>query len=93
MASSRRATLRLYKTLLRECQKLNSYNFRTYALEKAKYEFRANKAVTDGEQISTLLKKAQENLDIARRQVLVGQMYGEGHLVIENAEYMAHNKT
>ncbi|WAR12178.1 LYRM4-like protein [Mya arenaria] len=70
MASSRRATLRLYKTLLRECQKLNSYNFRTYALEKAKYEFRANKAVTD-----------------------VGQMYGEGHLVIENAEYMAHNKT
>lgn len=61
--------------------------FRTYALEKTRHEYRANKDVTDPNQIASLLNKAQENLDIIKRQVLIGQMYGEGHLVIEHPEH------
>ncbi|XP_053402612.1 LYR motif-containing protein 4-like [Mercenaria mercenaria] len=88
MSSTRAQTLSLYRRLIRECKKFNSYNFRMYALEKTRYEFRANKEVTDQQQVLALLGKAQENLDITKRQVLIGQMYGEGHLIIENPEYM-----
>ena len=43
---------------------------RSYALEKTRHDFRANKDVTDQQQIAALLNKAQENLDMAKRQVL-----------------------
>ncbi|XP_060596723.1 LYR motif-containing protein 4B-like [Ruditapes philippinarum] len=88
MSSARSQTLSLYRKLLKECKKYNSYNFRMYALEKTRYDFRANKDVTDPQQMKALLDKAQDNLNIMKRQVLIGQMYGEGHLIIENAEYM-----
>lgn len=41
-----------------------------YALEKTRNEYRANRGVTDPEQIAALLKKAKENLDIVKRQVI-----------------------
>ena len=43
--------------------------FREYALEKIKHDFHANKSVTDTTVIKELLKTAEENLDMIRRQV------------------------
>jgi hypothetical protein len=41
-----------------------------YALEKTRYDFRANKDVTDPQQMKALLDKAQDNLNIMKRQVI-----------------------
>ena len=43
--------------------------FREYALEKIKHDFHANKSVSDTAVINQLIKTAEENLDIIRRQV------------------------
>lgn len=56
-----------------------------YALQRAKHEFHKNKSVSDPAVVSSLIQKAQINLDIVKRQVLVGQMYAEGHLIIETS--------
>jgi len=41
-----------------------------YALEKVRYEFNANKEITDPAKISAFVLKAQENLDVVKRQVM-----------------------
>lgn len=46
-------------------------HFRVYALEKIKHDFHANKSVTDSAVIEQLIKSAEENLDIIRRQVII----------------------
>ncbi|KAL4234993.1 LYR motif-containing protein 4 [Mactra antiquata] len=91
MAVPKSQILSLYKRLLREAKKFNTYNFRLYAVEKIQYEFHTNKSVTEPEKLSALMKKGQENLDMIKRQVMMGQMYGEGRLVIENPA--SDNKT
>lgn len=40
-----------------------------YALEKVRYEFNVNKNTANPETIAVLTAKAQENLDIVKRQV------------------------
>ncbi|KAK3609394.1 hypothetical protein CHS0354_011970 [Potamilus streckersoni] len=84
MSSFRSKVLSLYRNLIRESKKFNSYSYRKYALEKVNYEFRENRNVTDAGKLSQLIKKAEENLQMIKRQVIVGQLYGEGHLVIEH---------
>ncbi|KAL3858629.1 hypothetical protein ACJMK2_008900 [Sinanodonta woodiana] len=84
MSSFRSKVLSLYRNLIRESKKFNSYSYRTYTLEKVKYEFRENKNVMDAVKLSQLIKKAEDNLQMIRRQVIVGELYGEGHLVIEH---------
>ena len=44
--------------------------FRMYCLEKIKYDFRENKAVTDKEAQTNLIKKAKKDLDVIKRQVI-----------------------
>lgn len=43
--------------------------FRHYALRKTRDEFKENKNVTDTQKVTELLKKAQSNLEIIKRQV------------------------
>ncbi|XP_063441603.1 LYR motif-containing protein 4-like [Mytilus trossulus] len=81
---SRSKALALYKQILQESKKFTSYNYRNYAIRKTREEFRQNKEVTDPQKLKDLFKKAKDNLEIVQRQVLVGQMYDGGHLVIEN---------
>ncbi|XP_035891724.1 protein bcn92 [Anopheles stephensi] len=76
--------LSLYKQLLRASQKFDSYNYRMYALRRIRDAFRDNKALTDGATIASELSYAQKNLDIIKRQTIVGQLYGaRDKLVIE----------
>lgn len=82
--TSRSKALSLYKQLIKESKKFSSYNYRHYALRKTRHEFKENKEISDPQKIQELFKKAQDNLEIIQRQVLIGQMYDGGHLVIEN---------
>lgn len=84
MSGTRLKVLSLYKNLIRESRKFNSYNYRMYAIRKTRDEFRSNQKVSDPSVIEQLIKKAEDNLELIKRQVLIGHMYGEGHLIIEN---------
>ncbi|XP_022332340.2 LYR motif-containing protein 4-like [Crassostrea virginica] len=83
--ASRRKVIQLYKNLLRESNKFQSYNYREYALRRTRDAFREHKLEEDPKKITVLLRRAEENLDTIRRQVLVGEMYGDGRLVIESS--------
>ncbi|XP_061197292.1 LYR motif-containing protein 4-like [Saccostrea echinata] len=80
----RRKVIQLYKDLLRESRKFKSYNYREYALRRTRDAFKEHKNEDDPKKITSLLKSAEENLDIIRRQVLIGEMYSDGSLIIES---------
>jgi hypothetical protein len=69
--------------MLRESQKFSSYNYRLYALRRIRDGFRASKLLTDSTKISEALQKAEENLEVIKRQVVVGRLYAAEKLVIE----------
>ena len=76
-------TLRLYKQLLREGSKFADYNFREYTLRKIKDTFRQNMNETDACKIKDLNKSAEENLEVIKRQVAIGNMYSHNKIVVE----------
>ncbi|XP_055934041.1 LYR motif-containing protein 4B-like isoform X2 [Argiope bruennichi] len=83
MATRSRQVLRLYKDLLREAEKFPSYMYRTYSLRRIKDAFREHKAETDYEKIDDLITYGNANLDIIKRQVVIGQLYRGPETVIE----------
>ncbi|CAB3237367.1 unnamed protein product [Arctia plantaginis] len=86
MASSpsRRSILTLYKNLIRESEKFPNYNFRAYALRKVRDSFRTNQKLTDKKERITQYNLGVDNLDVIRRQIIVGNLYKSEKLVIEN---------
>ncbi|XP_070490949.1 protein bcn92 [Chironomus tepperi] len=80
---SRRLVLSLYKDLLREGSKFPAYNFRMYALRRTKDAFKDNKSLTDGDMINKSIVEAKENLELIRRQVIIGHLYQADKLIIE----------
>ncbi|XP_029159407.1 LYR motif-containing protein 4 [Nylanderia fulva] len=83
MAPSRSAILYLYRNLIGESKKWDSYNYRMYALRKIRDEFKENKTLTDQEKIKQCYEKGQEALAAIRRQVILGHLYNTRPLVIE----------
>ncbi|XP_033608463.1 LYR motif-containing protein 4 [Cryptotermes secundus] len=83
MATSNNHVLKLYKTMLRESQKFSSYNYRLYALRRIRDSFRAGKSLADSTKIMEAVQNAEENLEIIKRQVIVGNLYAAEKLVIE----------
>ncbi|XP_073423476.1 LYR motif-containing protein 4 isoform X3 [Dendrobates tinctorius] len=83
-SSSRTQVLNLYKVLLRESQKFNSYNYRTYAIRRVRDAFREKKNVDDFHEIQSLIYRAKENLEVIQRQVTIGQLYTTNKLIIES---------
>lgn len=81
--SSRRQAICLYKQLLREAEKLKSYNFRMYAARKIRHTFRTNRTTNDFEKTENQILSAQQSLDLIRRQVVIGHLYSADKLVIE----------
>ncbi|XP_060705827.1 LYR motif-containing protein 4-like [Hemiscyllium ocellatum] len=76
--------LSLYRRMLKESKKFTTYNYRTFALRRVKDAFRENKNVTNPEVIQQLIETANANLEIIRRQVLIGHLYTTQKLIIEN---------
>ncbi|KAK0088026.1 hypothetical protein PV325_013431 [Microctonus aethiopoides] len=83
MATGQKSILSLYRNLLKESKKWSLYNYREYALRKVKYEFRQNKTLTDSESIAKCYEKGLETLEMLKRQVILGDLYGTRPLVIE----------
>lgn len=81
--ASNREVLQLYRQMLRMGKSFSSYNYRMYAIRRIKDAFRENKDITDPEKRKSLILKAQDNLEVMKRQVFLGQMYRHARLVIE----------
>ncbi|CAF0873201.1 unnamed protein product [Didymodactylos carnosus] len=76
MSSNRLSpVLIIYKQLIRESQKFTLYSYREYFIRRIRDEFRRNQDLKDRSKIDLLLKKAHSNLEIIRRQVIVGNLY------------------
>ncbi|XP_023019436.1 LYR motif-containing protein bcn92 [Leptinotarsa decemlineata] len=76
--------LRLYKAMLKESQKIPAYNFRKYAIRRVRDGFRANKYLSNSDALRLKVEEAETNLEVIRRQVIVGQLYTAEKLVIEH---------
>jgi len=87
MAANRMQVLKLYKTLLRESSKFSAYNYRCYALRRVRDAFHENKTISDPEAIAKELSEGYRNLEMIKRQVIVGQMFTTPKLVIENPKH------
>ncbi|XP_019866731.1 LYR motif-containing protein 4 [Aethina tumida] len=79
----RNQVLGLYRSLIKESKKIPAYNFRNYALRKVRDSFKENKTLTDPKVISEQIADAERNLEVIKRQALIGQMYNTDKLVIE----------
>jgi hypothetical protein len=51
------------------------YYFRLYALRRIRDAFRAGKSLTDSSKITEAVQKAEENLEIIKRQVRCNDMF------------------
>ncbi|CAN8031663.1 unnamed protein product [Ixodes persulcatus] len=83
MAASRREVLSLYKQLMRESGHFKSYNCRSHALRCVRDLFKEHKAVQDKTEINELFQEGLKNLEIIKRQVVIGNMYKSADSVIE----------
>ncbi|KAK5647318.1 hypothetical protein RI129_002210 [Pyrocoelia pectoralis] len=81
--NTRLQIIALYKSLIRESKKFSSYNYRNYALRRIRDSFSENKYITDPTKINEQILGGQRNLEIIKRQVLVGNLYQTDKLVIE----------
>ncbi|CAG9820862.1 unnamed protein product [Phaedon cochleariae] len=81
---SRINILNLYKTMLKESKKIPSYNFRKYALRRVHDGFKENKGLRDPDIISEKITECQRNLEIIKRQAIIGHLYNAEKLVIEH---------
>ncbi|NP_001291137.1 LYR motif-containing protein 4 [Esox lucius] len=84
MAScSKTQVILLYKMLIKECKKLPSYNYRTYALRRVKDGFRENLHDDNPKSLDRLLNQARESLAVIKRQASIGQMYSAQRTIVE----------
>ncbi|XP_060821265.1 LYR motif-containing protein 4 [Bombus pascuorum] len=90
MASSRKVILNLYRNLIRESKKWNSYNYRLYALRKIRHEFKQNKTIQNKEEINECYNRGLESLQMIKRQVTIGNLYSTRPLIIETMENKAN---
>ncbi|KAG8197301.1 hypothetical protein JTE90_007547 [Oedothorax gibbosus] len=70
--------------MLREAEKFPSYMYKTYSLRKIKDAFKEHKAETDPEKIKDFISYAKSNLEIIKRQVVIGELYREPETILEN---------
>lgn len=61
--------------LLRESRQFPAYNYRTYALQRVKDAFRANRSVGDPQVVAKLVEEGHQTLALIKRQVSIGKLY------------------
>ncbi|KAI0996338.1 hypothetical protein K3495_g11842 [Podosphaera aphanis] len=76
-------TRSLYRHLLRQGKQFASYNFREYAIRRARDSFRENQDVSEPEKIRELLQKGLKELQVLKRQTVISQFYQLDQLVVE----------
>jgi uncharacterized membrane protein len=81
--ASRPQALRVYRQLMRNGRQYNDYNMREYIQRRVRDEFKANKTMSDAEQIDKCLDKARHELEVVKRQAIISRLYNHGKLIIE----------
>lgn len=74
----------LYRQMMRESKRFPNYMFRTYALRRVRDAFHENRNVTDAAVIDKLVHDAHTNLQVIRRQVIIGNLYKGKPFAIES---------
>lgn len=77
------APVRLYRQMIRESKRFPNYMFRTYALRRVRDGFREHSDVREPKVIEALMRDAEKNLQIIKRQASIGKMYSESEWTIE----------
>jgi hypothetical protein len=83
LSTSRSAILSLYRNLLRTGGQFNQYGFREYARRRTRDAFREHKKETDPERVQDLVHRGLNDLQMMKRQTVIGQMYNMDKLVVE----------
>ena len=78
--------LQLYRSILRKANEFDNYNFRTYAIRRARDGFLANRALTEPTEIAAAVAQGQRDLAMLSRQALISSMYGMPELVVEQQQ-------
>jgi hypothetical protein len=77
------ATMSLYRQMLRESERFHSFLFRRYAIRRVRDAFRDNRHLSSAEEIQLALNKAQEQLQMLKRQTAIDNMYKTNLTVTE----------
>ena len=80
--TSSSAALPLLRSLLREARHMNDYNFRSYAMRRVKEGFVQNRHLS-GEEAAKAIREGEEQLQVLRRQVVLGKLYPSSKSVME----------
>jgi len=72
----------LLRSLLREAGKMNDYNFRSYALRRVKGGFQKNQSL-QGSEAAAAIQVGQEQLEVLKRQAIIGNLYPSETNVME----------
>ncbi|CAG9995597.1 unnamed protein product [Clonostachys byssicola] len=73
----------LYRQLLRQGNQFTAYNFREYAKRRTRDAFREHLAVNDPRKIQELVQQGLKDLQVMKRQTVIGQFYQLDRLVVE----------
>jgi LYR motif-containing protein 4 len=74
------SALNVYRGLLRAGRQFNNYNTREYVQRRTRDEFRKYRDVTDKHQAEQLLQRAQNELNVIARQVVVDNLYNHNKI-------------
>jgi len=61
---------------------MGDYNFRSFALRRVKAGFKANRAL-QGEEATAAILDGQKQLEMLKRQAVLGQLYPSARSVME----------
>ncbi|CAX42403.1 iron-sulfur protein biogenesis, desulfurase-interacting protein, putative [Candida dubliniensis CD36] len=75
--------LQLYKQLLEKAYKFDNYNFREYSKRKIVETFKANKSLTNENEINQFYNEGINQLALLHRQTTISQLYTFDKLVVE----------
>lgn len=83
MAPSSKEILALYRKLFSRAYKFDNYNFREYSKRRVHDAFKANKSLTNKDEIVKFYNQGINNLAALERQTTISQMYTLDKLVVE----------
>ncbi|TPX40396.1 hypothetical protein SeLEV6574_g06631 [Synchytrium endobioticum] len=80
---SRQEILCLYRHLLRTARQYKSYNLNQYIRKRSKDAFHSHATEVDRDSIAGLYAKGCKDLEVARRQAYIQNVFSMGPLVVE----------
>ncbi|CEJ90892.1 hypothetical protein VHEMI06644 [[Torrubiella] hemipterigena] len=75
----------LYRQLIRQSNQFTAYNFREYAKRRTRDAFRANMTEQEPRRVQELVQQGLKDLQLLKRQTVIGQFYQIDRLVVESA--------